>query len=180
MNTKNNRRRLASRMKIGDAFLELLRTKELQRITVSDICKAAGVNRSTFYANYADVYDLADRLREYLEEQVATLYQKEREGSFNSNDFLRLFRHIQKNRVLYEIYFKLGYDNQIGLVQYDFELAGAAFENRDVEYHIEFFKSGLNAILKRWLASGCEKTPEEMNEILESEYRGRMELLTKS
>lgn len=36
-----------------------------------------------------------------------------------------------------------------------------------------FFKAGLNAIVKKWLEGGCRETPEEMNEIIHSEYQGR-------
>ena len=45
---------------------------------VTDICKKANLNRSTFYANYLDVYDLADKIKEKLESDVAELYQDER------------------------------------------------------------------------------------------------------
>ncbi|MBP3692176.1 MAG: TetR/AcrR family transcriptional regulator, partial [Clostridia bacterium] len=71
MNTKNNKRRRQSQEKIEKAFIELLQTKELKEITVSDICKITGLNRSTFYANYLDVYDLADKLREKLEKDFS-------------------------------------------------------------------------------------------------------------
>ena len=37
---------------------------------------------------------------------------------------------------------------------------------------MEFFKSGLTAIIKMWLAGGCKEEPEEMNEIIISEYKG--------
>ena len=47
-------------------------------------------------------------------------------------------------------------------------------------YHIEFFKSGLTKIIKLWLQSGCQETPEEMFEIIKSEYRGREELFSIS
>ena len=58
MNVKNNRRRKASQEKIEKAFIELLQTREIKEITVSDIIKITGLNRSTFYANYVDVYDI--------------------------------------------------------------------------------------------------------------------------
>ena len=74
MNTKDNRRKRASRQKIEQAAMELLRTKELDQIIVSELCKRAGLNRSTFYANYVDIYGLTDALRENLEAQVAELY----------------------------------------------------------------------------------------------------------
>ena len=52
MNTKNNRRRRASIERIEKVFIELLQTKELQEITVSDICKLCELNRSTFLCQF--------------------------------------------------------------------------------------------------------------------------------
>ena len=62
MNTKNNRRRRESIERIERAFIELLQHKELNDISVSEICKICGLNRSTFYANFVDLYDLADKM----------------------------------------------------------------------------------------------------------------------
>ena len=61
MNTKNNRRRRESVEKIEKAFVQQLQAKELKSITVADICKETGLNRSTFYANYPDIYDLGSQ-----------------------------------------------------------------------------------------------------------------------
>lgn len=87
--------------------------------------------------------------------------------------YLKLFRHIQKNQMFYRTYFKLGYDNQEQIFRYDTHQASNFFDNQHIEYHIEFFKSGFNAVVKKWLAGGCQETPEEMDEILRSEYQGR-------
>ena len=173
MNTKNNRRRRESVERIEKAFMELLQTRELSEVTVADICKLSGLNRSTFYANFADLYDLADRVREHLEDEVNRLYEADKARQINSNDYLRLFRHIRANQLFYRTYFKLGYDNQFKLKYYDVHQAQRHFDNRHIEYHVEFFRSGFNAIVKLWLVGGCRETPEEMEEIIRSEYRGR-------
>lgn len=173
MNTKNNRRKRASMEKIEQVLIELLQTKELHKISVSELCKRTGLNRSTFYANYTDIYDLADKLREKLEGEVAALYESEMAQGYNSNDYLKLFRHIARNQIFYRTYFKLGYDEQYRIWRYDTALAEKHFDNRFIVYHMEFFKSGLTKIIKLWLQSGCRETPEEMAEILQSEYRGR-------
>ena len=47
------------------------------------------------------------------------------------------------------------------------------FEGKNVKYHIEFFRSGINSIIKMWLNDGCKESPEEMTEILKEEYKGR-------
>ncbi|MDE6108554.1 MAG: TetR family transcriptional regulator C-terminal domain-containing protein [Oscillospiraceae bacterium] len=176
MNTKNNRRRRDSVKRIEDTFLRLLEERELESITVSELCKECNLNRSTFYANFLDIYDLADHIRDRLEAEVAALYQEEREEGRNSNDFLKLFRHIRDNQIFYRIYFKLGYADQgeIGSFQYDPELARRQVGDKHIQYHMEFFRKGLNAIIKMWLLGGCKETPEEMNQILEAEYRGRI------
>ena len=74
MNTKNNKRRRNSIEAIEKAFVELLQERELKEITVTDLCKQTGLNRSTFYANYLDVYDLADKLREKLEADFSSQF----------------------------------------------------------------------------------------------------------
>ena len=173
MNTPNNRRRKESREKIEKVFVELLQTRDLSQISVSDICKQAGLNRTTFYANYTDIYGLADAIRDRLEANLVELYQEEHTTGINSNDYLKLFRHIQQNQIFYQTYFKLGYDNKYKIISYDTELAQKHFQDRFIHYHMEFFKSGLTRIIKLWLQNGCRETPEEMFEIIKSEYQGR-------
>lgn len=151
----------------------MLQTKSLSEISVSDICKQAGLNRTTFYANYADIYALADSIRDKLEANLSELYQDEISTGCNSNNYLKLFRHIQQNQLFYQTYFKLGYDGNYRIVTYDIELAKKHFQNRFINYHLEFFKSGLTKIIKMWLQTGCQETPEDMFEIIKSEYQGR-------
>lgn len=43
----------------------------------------------------------------------------------------------------------------------------------NMEYHIEFFKAGMSAIIKKWLLNNYKESPEEMIEILDSEYKGK-------
>ncbi|MBQ2917435.1 MAG: TetR/AcrR family transcriptional regulator, partial [Clostridia bacterium] len=60
MNTPNNKRKKESQEKIENVFLELIQNREINEISVTDICKNAELNRTTFYSNYLDIYDLAD------------------------------------------------------------------------------------------------------------------------
>lgn len=172
MNVKNNKRRKASQEKIEKAFIELLQNREIKEIAVSDIIKITGLNRSTFYANYIDIYDLADKTREKLETDFSNLfadydYFNERSGA------LKMFTHIKENQIFYNTYFKLCYDEKHLISVYDANRAEKEHINSNLKYHIEFFRNGLNAIIKMWLAGGCQESPEEMAEVLKTEYRGR-------
>lgn len=178
MNTPNNKRKKESMERIEKVFIELLQTKELSEISVSDICKRAGLNRTTFYANYTDIYGLADTIQDKLESEVSNLYQEEITQDFNSNDYLKLFQHIKDNQIFYQTYFKLGYDNNYKIILYDIDLASKHFQNRFIEYHMEFFKAGITQIIKIWLKNGCKESPKDMFEIIKSEYHGRNNFFT--
>ena len=172
MNVANNKRRRESQEKIERAFVELLQTRDLNKITVSDIIKDTGLNRSTFYANYIDIFDLADRTREKLERDFSNLfsdydYFNDRSGS------LKMFTHIKENQLFYKTYFKLCYDDKFLISTCDPERAKIEQVDSNLKYHIEFFRNGLNAIIKMWLAGGCVESPEEMAQVLKKEYRGR-------
>lgn len=173
MNTSNNKRKKESMERIEKVFIELLQTRELDEIRVSDICKRAGLNRTTFYANYTDIYGLADTIRDKLENNLSDLYKEEIIQGFNSNNYLKLFQHIKENQIFYQTYFKLGYDNKYKIISYDIDLAREYFQNRFIEYHMEFFKAGITQIIKLWLKNGCKESPEDMFEIIKREYQGR-------
>lgn len=175
MNTPNNKRKRDSKDKIEKVFVELLQGREINDISVTDICKKTKLNRSTFYANYLDMYDLADKIREKLEIEVDNLYKEEKEKKYNSNNFLKLFENIKENQIFYKTYFKLNMDKNTKLSQYeyDYHLVKTIYDDKYIEYHIEFFMAGFNAIIKRWLFNGCKETPEDMNEIITSEYKNK-------
>ena len=173
MNTPNNKRRKETRDKISKVFITLLQTKEINEITITDICKLANINRSTFYVNYLDIYDLADQIGQELKEEVLLLYQEERDTNHNSNDFLKLFKHIKDNQIFYKTYFKLNMDKNFIIKEYDYHLSKELYNDKYIDYHMEFFRAGLNAIIKKWLDNGCHESPEEIESILKSEYRNK-------
>ena len=172
MNTKNNKRRRESQEKIEKAFIELLQTKQINEIAVSDLIKITGLNRSTFYANYIDIYDLADKTREKLESEFSDLFA-DHDCFDEHSGALKMFTHIKENQIFYKTYFKLCYDEKHLISIYDTKLAEQENMDGNIKYHIEFFRNGLNAIIKLWLAGGCKESPEEMAEVLKQEYRGR-------
>lgn len=174
MNTPNNKRKKESQEKIEKTFIQLLQTKDISNISVTDICKKAKLNRTTFYSNYIDIYDLADKIKDNLYQDVVNIYTKERNEKNHSFNFLKLFKHVKENQIFYNTYFQLNYDNDYkqfaDFINYDLfkELYNDEIE---LDYHISFFMSGLNTIIKKWLKNGCKESPEFIDNILKTEYK---------
>ena len=59
---KEYRNKIRSRQLIRQAFEELLKEKNYDKITATDVINRANVNRSTFYAHYPDVRGIVDEI----------------------------------------------------------------------------------------------------------------------
>ena len=55
---------------IKDTFISLLSSKDINKISVSEICKVADINRATFYRYYLDIYDLLDKIEDDFIEEI--------------------------------------------------------------------------------------------------------------
>lgn len=175
MNVANNRRKKESKNKIKKAFIELLQTNDLDEINVTDLVKKAGVNRSTFYVNYIDIYDLADKVKEEMFNNLLELYKEEAIKKKHSYDYLKLFTHIKENQIYYKTMFKLNFDfmNYYNNHLEESDMIKYYGSTKNMDYHIEFFKAGMSAIIKKWLLDNCKESPEDMIEIINSEYKGK-------
>lgn len=172
MNTPNNKRKKASQEKIEKTFLQLIQKKNISEISVSTICKIAKLNRSTFYANYIDVYDLIEKVKNRMAEEFAE-FQFSNNSQQDYNGYLNMFKHIKENQIFYKTYFKLEDISISPITQYNIEMAKSLYNNEYIDYHIEFFRAGLNAIIKKWLNNNCKESPEEMVKIITSEYKNK-------
>ena len=71
---KTDRRTRYTRQTIKDTFLEELKNKPFSKITVTEICKKADLNRGTFYLHYYDVDDvLNDIFEDFLSDTSSVL-----------------------------------------------------------------------------------------------------------
>lgn len=55
-------RKVKTEKAIKEAFYQLRKKKDLEQLTVKELCQVAQINKSTFYCYYDDLYDLSDAL----------------------------------------------------------------------------------------------------------------------
>ena len=61
----------------AEAILELIKTKDLSNIRVTELCKYCNTDRQTFYYHFKDKYDL-----------VAWIYQNDLNDSLEKHDYI--------------------------------------------------------------------------------------------
>ncbi len=58
--------------KIRDAYLFEKRGKDREQVKVSDVCMRAGINKTTFYNHFRDVFHLAETMENDLVDQIVS------------------------------------------------------------------------------------------------------------
>ena len=145
MNTPNNKRSLATEECLNNTLMALLKDKELADISVTELCEAADVDRSTFYAHYEDVSALGNACAEDIEKRLS-------EVSHSADDFAWIFEYIKDHPYVFSVYFKLGVSKTTG------------------DYKEIFFRNGAYSVAKMWFDGGCVESTEQMGEIVKREY----------
>ena len=86
---------------IADVFITILQKTKFQNITVSQIILQSNINRSTFYAHFLDKFDLVDRVKENLLNELRKIANQIPDPKKIDDDFTRA--HIKRlTNCLYE------------------------------------------------------------------------------
>lgn len=162
-----------TRMIIEQSFLELLGEKPVSKITVTELCEKAQINRATFYKHYLDISDLLEKLEEALFDQIRTSFGSEK---IKLKEFLiRMMHHTKENQTRY---LALGGDNgdpnlmtKTFLVCYESayplveqNMPGMKESERQMLYH--FLSQGAGGILTWWIKNGMREQPEDVAQFI--------------
>lgn len=76
MQFKKDKRSVKTRKAIKIAFLKLVKTTEINQITITELTEIAGINRNSFYTHYKSVENILDDINEEILEYLEGLFQK--------------------------------------------------------------------------------------------------------
>ena len=162
-----DRRTAYTRMVLKDALMVMLVDHHLEDVTVKELCDRADVNRSTFYRNFSDVYNLFEQTeRELTREAFET-------GDMRS-DRLALLDVIYRNQAFYREFFRAHMRSpfvektvrSLGEEMRD-ELKGrGTYDERTFGVLYRYNVHGVVGVIGDWLEEGCRETPQELGELL--------------
>ena len=151
-----------------------LENKPLDDISVTDICKRAGLSRRTFYRNCEEKEDLIRFSTEVLvREQLSQVdFTSVDAHSLYSDFFLYWDKHRDFLRILYSSclfdlflreFVRISCDDMRYPLQ-EKTLEGCADKNQKRRFSNAFIIGGLGQMLAMWTEEGFKTSPEEMAE----------------
>ena len=140
------------------AFWQIYETHTIEEISVRDLCKRAGYNRSTFYLYFSDKYDLLDKAVEELLAPGRALLESLDDFALvlKTDRMVRLFR--QDN---------LMEDKLKGVLRpLVLKSLGGGVNAARIEYIMEYHVSAVFGTYRAWLKNGKDLPKEEIVQIL--------------
>lgn len=187
MNSKNNLRFQQTERKIRNIFLELLKKKDIAKITVREICDLADINRTTFYLHHEDIYELMQYIESDMYHYFKIIFTVPGKNYSLRERFLHLFSFIKEHQDFYGVYLSsqrqpkifdhaLLQDSDIRLQK--FMCQSEINSTLEYEYCQTFFVAGLTALIQKWLNGDCRETEDELLHLLTQQFSFSQQLLT--
>lgn len=167
----DNRRVRMTKTMIKSALLELLEKKPLEKITVTDVCTLADVNRSTFYAYYVDVGMLLTEIEDDVLSQLPALSGEE----LSSGDFIDLvedfFGYVRNNERLFRTLLVIRDSGSFNRRLVDAVMEkyrGPLDKNNEIRDRYEYIYcvNGVVGILKEWIMTDFPISSRSLAEIV--------------
>lgn len=143
------------------ALLQLLHKKAFAQISVTEVCRKAGVSRMSFYRHFESREDVLKKLCA----QITDKFVAESGINYRNNTlkqyFTTFFTHVLQYR---ELSFILRRNGLLWIVKDDIDRM--FFETyRDVydEYKMHFITGGIFNAYTLWIENGLRETPEELS-----------------
>lgn len=175
---KRNQANLLARECMVSALMQLLETKPLSAVTVTEITKRAGVSRMTYYRNYQSKDEI---FSSYLED-VFSAYRADvegwpdRGGYQDSRNLLHCFRYFRAHSSFIRCLLQCGMGDLLlnALTRYvtDTYFAGKDRErDAGLYYRLQAFAGSLYNVYIAWIRSDTRESAEEMAAVIGRIYQ---------
>lgn len=160
---------------IRETFLELMNIKEITKITVTEICEKADINRATFYKYYLDVFDLSEQIENELYRELEQYLNKNDKEKTLKKVILGVMETLEKNKDICkvilgehsnkEFLLKILYlarENCFSVWQKDFE----DLYEEDFDYLFTYSANGSIALIQLWIKNGFQESALEITNLI--------------
>ncbi len=177
--TKVDRRVKYTRMILRQSLLELMEKEPIEKITVTDLCNKADINRGTFYIHYDSPYDLLNQLQDELYESIIGYVENILDKNKMSSHLLLIIQEVYAQldlcRILFSPHGDKNYIKKVIDIGRDEFLTEwkPLYKNksqRELEMIYSFFINGSIGIIQEWLNSQQPEPPEKIASLINQLY----------
>lgn len=174
---KNESKYFNTAILFNEALICLLENKDIEYITIREVCNKAGVNRSTFYLHYENINDLVEETLNYINEKFIKYFNESSKEFINKikSSSLEDLKLIEKKYLTPYLtfikdnnkIFKASFNNPNGMktsTRYNHLkkyilipiLDRFNVNEKEKDYILTFYINGIMAVIKKWIKNDCK------------------------
>jgi len=152
---------------IETALLVLMKQKNFNDISITDIVQRAGVSRSAYYRNYSSKKDILNKYLNTIVETITDSLDLQKIHLSDFNFWLSVFTRVQTYADEFMILQKAGFDAIIlsSINQTMIEQLENNSKQVSEKYQILFWTGAFYNLLREWIISGMNESNEDMAQI---------------
>ena len=164
-----------TRQLIREALLDLMSERVLSKITISEICARAEINRKTFYRHYHTVGDVITEIENDILSEFAAVFKSRGSSIFDVGAVLReIGSAVEARRGYFARLLKLNPDlfgkgkikaALCRMFSVSLRNSGTIKDENAILIASEFAVSGVLSLYGAWFDGGCEGSLEDITEI---------------
>ena len=166
-----NKTALASQRQLADAMMRLIAQKPYAQISVSELCKAAGISRQTFYTLFTSRENV---MVFTLQSRACCAPGAAHGGGAGQEGLRRLCRGYSEYMLRNRSLIKLLVDNRIDYLLYDsfydaMDSCDCFLPNADAcmrSYAASFYAGGIACVARRYAQEGCASSANQLESLL--------------
>ncbi|KRO10909.1 TetR/AcrR family transcriptional regulator [Lactiplantibacillus xiangfangensis] len=166
---------------IQDSLIQLLQEQSIDEITVTAVCKAADINRGTFYAHYEDVKDCMNRMEQDATKELLAVIDEHSIPDSLQAILTGIFEVVKKRHAVTSFILTTDQDFLMSFIATTKREILAQIPNkvqgigsREKEYMFEYYLNGIVGVVRYWLKTGLNESPEELASFINDWwYRGK-------
>lgn len=174
---RKNRKVKYTKERLSLSLIELLKTKHISEITITELCDHADINRTTFYRHYEKVLDLLKEIETKLLKDLETFLMQFKDHSEDYEESLfileKIFEYIRTNEETFNVLFtdtgSLGFKTE--LVNLFYKQVVKIYENSNTfddynEEKLTYVLFGSIALVQKWLADNEKYSNKQMSKFM--------------
>lgn len=166
--------------RIKDSLLGLVESaRSIDEVTVTDICKTAGINRATFYYHYDSVHAVLKDVSESAEREFSHFLEQSTikpDGTPEKSFYVTFFEFVKRNYRLCKIilksspsiessFLKNALDSGRNKVVNEISGMYPGISTEKIDYYYIFASHGFLGLLNYWLDNGMKESVTAIAEI---------------
>ncbi len=175
---KKDRRVLYTKMFLRESLLELMKEKPIDKITPTELCRTANINRNTFYSHYYSPRDVLTEIENDFSAQIieslsnlsatedvsiSHILREICNIIYTQQEFCKILLSENGDAAFFEKVISMGKP----VVMEGWRTGGVQLNDNEMEMFFAFIVNGSIALIQKWVAADMQEPPSEVAKLIE-------------